>query len=188
MKKSVLLCIVLVLFAIQTLFAGFDPALPASSTIIASYPAIIREQLRALKDDGIVNAGLLASATLESLAATDAANIDAAHWKNVLGLSDAMKTDGSNATQVVVLPGAILDCFVSVLKTDKDMNDVFVTTTSKDASGVVRKTSVLSGGASPEYASRTECIYDTDGVATLSERVFEQHYDAGVWIGETLSE
>jgi hypothetical protein len=71
-------------------------------------------------------------------------------------------------------------------RSGKDANDVFTTITWKDDAGKVRKKSILSGGTSPEYATRTECLYDTDGVATLSERVYEQSYDGdGDWDGET---
>jgi hypothetical protein len=71
-------------------------------------------------------------------------------------------------------------------RTGKDAEDIYVTTNYKDVNGVVRKKSVLSGGTSPNYTTRTETVYDTDGTTVLYERVYTQQYDGTEWIGETL--
>jgi hypothetical protein len=48
-------------------FSAYDAALPADNSKIASGPAMIRENFRALKEDAIVNAGKLASQTATEL-------------------------------------------------------------------------------------------------------------------------
>lgn len=48
-------------------FTAYDGNLPANTTKIASAPAMIRENQRALKDDGIVNAGRVASDSIEDI-------------------------------------------------------------------------------------------------------------------------
>lgn len=331
--------------SIASLFAAFDPTLPASNTIIASYPQIMREQLRSLKDDGIVNAATLASRAVDAFAASDASNIDPAVWNAILGNVAGMDVDGSNAAteafrinldlssvgeilaslslkldndtfaaaiatisqeiiditatdtlhdsqisaltatdtlhsnqisdlmatdtlhdnqvsgliatdslhdsqisaltatdtlhsnqisalvatdtihsdQVAALTatdtahsdqiaaiggisrtgnnswsgintfstdtvqlGMFLEKGVTAVRSSKDANDIFTTIVWKDAVGTIRKKSVLSGGTTPEYASRTEVIYGPDGIATLSEIVFTQSYDGdGDWTGES---
>ena len=48
-------------------WAAYDGTKPTGQTPIASYPPIIKENLRALKDDALVNAGRVASLTVDDL-------------------------------------------------------------------------------------------------------------------------
>lgn len=63
MFKRFLLLFLLISALSPTCFGAFDGTKPLGTTPIASYPPIIRENLRALKDDAIVNAGRIASLT-----------------------------------------------------------------------------------------------------------------------------
>lgn len=55
------LCIVALVWQPGEVSGAYDGTLPADNSKIASAPAMIRENMRALKDDGIVNARAIAS-------------------------------------------------------------------------------------------------------------------------------
>lgn len=63
---------------------------------------------------------------------------------------------------------------------------VFKTITWKTAGGTTRKTSVLSGGTAPEFTTRTETIYETDGVTVRRTNVYTLSYSSGRLTGESL--
>lgn len=72
------------------------------------------------------------------------------------------------------------------LKSNKDVNGIYTTIEWSDASNTVRKRSVLSGGTSPEYTTRTETFYNASG-SLIYTKSYTQAYDlAGEWIGETV--
>lgn len=74
----------------------------------------------------------------------------------------------------------------STLLSNLDVYNVFTTVEYKDASAVLRKKSVLSGGTAPLYSTRTVTYYDTDGVTVLSTKVYALTYSNGVLISEVL--
>ena len=61
--KRILLLFLLLFFVSAGCWAAYDGTKPAGTTPVASSPALIRENFRALKDDALVNAGRLASYT-----------------------------------------------------------------------------------------------------------------------------
>lgn len=70
-------------------------------------------------------------------------------------------------------------------RTNKD-GTVYKTITWTDrTSGNTRKTSILSGGSTPNFTTRTVTIYEPDGVTIRSTEVFTQQYSGPDWIGET---
>lgn len=70
-------------------------------------------------------------------------------------------------------------------RTNKD-GSVYKTITWTDrTSGNTRKTSILSGGSTPTFTTRTVTIYEPDGVTVRSTEVFTQQYSGLDWIGET---
>lgn len=70
-------CVVALLWQPQEAYSAYDGSKPTGSTPIASYPPIIRENLRALKEDGIVNAGTLASMTVAEILSQSATTLQA---------------------------------------------------------------------------------------------------------------
>ncbi len=71
-------------------------------------------------------------------------------------------------------------------KSNKDSEGIFTTVTYKRKSNnSLYATSVLSGGTSPQYTTRTVKFYDTDGVTLLLEKIFTLTYDAD---GDLVSE
>jgi hypothetical protein len=73
----------------------------------------------------------------------------------------------------------------NVYKSGKDANGIFTIVEYKRANGTLYARSVLSGGASPQYTTRTITYYDTDGTTVLKTDTFVLTYDAD---GELISE
>lgn len=73
----------------------------------------------------------------------------------------------------------------SSICSNKDANGIFTTIDFKDATDTLRKKSVLSGGTSPSYTTRTVTYYASDGVTVTSTRVYTLTYDGD---GDLLSE
>ena len=86
----------------------------------------------------------------------------------------------------VTMAAASPDQELSTIRSDKDVNGIFVTISSLRADETLAKRSVLSGGTSPEYTTRTETWYDTDGVTVLSTQVYTLTYDDGDLVSEKL--
>jgi hypothetical protein len=64
----------------------------------------------------------------------------------------------------------------NVYRSDKDANGVFVTLEYKRTDGTLFKKSVLSGGTSPQYTTRTVTYYDADGTTVLLTKVYTLTY------------
>jgi len=79
------------------------------------------------------------------------------------------------------------DQTLSTTRSDKDGNGIYTTITFTRSDATVFKTSVLSGGTSPEYTTRTETFYAADGLTETSTKVFTLTYDAGDLVSETLN-
>lgn len=76
---------------------------------------------------------------------------------------------------------------LSLTRSNKDENGIFTTLTYTRQDSTVAKESVLSGGTSPEYTTRTETWYASDGQTVINTLVFSLTYDGdGELVGETL--
>lgn len=75
---------------------------------------------------------------------------------------------------------------LSLEKSGKDENGIYTTVKYKRKSdGTLYATSVLSGGTSPQYTTRTLTLYGTDGIQVKETITYALTYDAD---GELLSE
>jgi hypothetical protein len=69
-----------------------------------------------------------------------------------------------------------------------DSNGVCTEIDHKRADGTLILKSILSGGTSPQYTTRTETRYDTDGITVLKTTVYTQQYNSdGIPIGEVIN-
>jgi hypothetical protein len=71
------------------------------------------------------------------------------------------------------------------VRSGKDVNNIFSTIEHFRADDTLYYKSVLSGGASPLYTTRTETFYDTDGITELLVNVYTIAYDGD---GDIISE
>lgn len=71
-------------------------------------------------------------------------------------------------------------------RSGKDSNGIFTTVTYKRKSDdTIYAKSVLSGGTSPNYTTKTETFYGADGTTVIETNVYTVSYDSdGDWIGE----
>lgn len=75
---------------------------------------------------------------------------------------------------------------LSIIKSNKDTNKIYVRIDYKRKSdNTLFMSSVLSGGTSPRYTTRTETYYDTDGTTIISTKTYTISYDTD---GDILSE
>lgn len=73
----------------------------------------------------------------------------------------------------------------TVIKCNKDISGIYTTVTLKRQDDTVYMTSILSGGTSPKYTTRTETYYKTDGVTVDVIGTYTRSYDSD---DELLSE
>ena len=73
----------------------------------------------------------------------------------------------------------------STYKLSPDANGIFTEIQYKRPDGTLILKSVLSGGTSPEYTTRTETEYEQDGIAIKSTRIYIVTYDID---GKVVSE
>jgi hypothetical protein len=74
---------------------------------------------------------------------------------------------------------------LSVYKSGKDANGIFTIVEYKRADGTLFVKSVLSGGTSPQYTTRTITYYDNDGTTVIKTDVYNLIYDED---GDLISE
>lgn len=76
---------------------------------------------------------------------------------------------------------------VSKVKLNKDDNGIYTTVELKRADTKLYMRSVLSGGISPKYTTRTETYYGVDGTTVLATKIYTRTYDADeVLVSEVL--
>lgn len=75
---------------------------------------------------------------------------------------------------------------VNTYSYDEDSNGIYTRIEMKTSTGVLLRKSVLSGGTSPDYTTRTETHYAMDGVTETKVLVFTLTYVDGVVISEVL--
>lgn len=73
----------------------------------------------------------------------------------------------------------------SVECSNKDASGIFTTIEFRDVLGNLRKRSVLSGGTSPAYTTRTVTFFAADGITQTGQRIYSITYDSD---GDFLSE
>lgn len=66
----------------------------------------------------------------------------------------------------------------SKYKSGKDSNGIYTTIEYKRADGTLFARSVLSGGTSPQYSTRTITYYDTDGTTIIDTVTYNLIYDS----------
>lgn len=73
--------------------------------------------------------------------------------------------------------GAVLGLYAQAAsRSGKDANGIYTTVQYRRADGTLIRSSVLSGGTSPAYTTRTETLFDTDGTTVLQTLVFSLSY------------
>ena len=80
-----------------------------------------------------------------------------------------------------------VDNMESVYRSGKDLNDVFTVLEWKRSDNTLSKKSVLSGGTSPNYTTRTVTLYEQDGVTVKAQFIYTLTYDNGDFISEVLT-
>lgn len=75
---------------------------------------------------------------------------------------------------------------MTVERSGKDSNNLYVTVKHKRPNGTVHRQSVLSGGVSPAYTTRTVTYYGADGVTAIATNVYALVYSGSDIISETL--
>lgn len=90
--------------------------------------------------------------------------------------------DGIGSNVVDRLNGLVTN---STYKLSPDANGIFTEIQNKRADGSLYLKSILSGGTSPNYTTRTETEYGLNGVTVKATRVYTLTYDAN---GELISE
>jgi hypothetical protein len=71
-------------------------------------------------------------------------------------------------------------------RSGKDANGIFTTVQYRRANNTLIRSSVLSGGTSPAYTTRTETLFDVDGTTVLQTLVFTLGYTNGELTSEDL--
>lgn len=67
---------------------------------------------------------------------------------------------------------------LKMIKSDKDANGTFTTVkTYRKADNTLYQESILSGGTSPNYTTRTVKTYDVDGISVVQQDVYTLTYD-----------
>lgn len=102
-------------------------------------------------------------------------------WDNLYPITKAenvLTQDGSNLA-------AYLNNNFQIYKRGKDANGIFTIVEYKRADGTLYARSVLSGGTSPKYTTRTITYYGTDGTTVIRTDPYTLVYDAD---GDLISE
>lgn len=75
---------------------------------------------------------------------------------------------------------------ISTYRTNPDSNGIYTTISFKRPDGTLKKQSVISGGVSPLYTTRTTTYYDTDGTTVTQTFIYNLSYVGGVLVSEEL--
>ena len=99
-----------------------------------------------------------------------------------IGVSD------NNGTAIATLPVSLGSSeALSTVRSNKDTEGIFTTISRYRGDSTLYAVSVLSGGASPQYTTRTETYYKEDGVTVDFVRTYSLGYDgSGDLITETI--
>ncbi|MEG0612656.1 MAG: hypothetical protein RR486_09080 [Clostridium sp.] len=98
---------------------------------------------------------------------------------NVTDFSTLVAKVEVNSAQLGDMDTKILDLKKhKTYKSNKDSNGIFTRIELKRLNDTILVVSILSGGISPRYTTRTETWYKEDGVAVESTKVYSMTYDA----------
>ena len=131
--------------------------------------------------------------TVEIYACVDAGNDGSWAWAKLFpgGVSDhgALTGLGDDDHVQYVRTDRVRNAVpLRLVRSGKDANDIFTTVEEHRVGGNRATRSVLSGGASPSYTTRTVTEYDLDGVTVLRTTVYTLAYDgAGLLTTETVA-
>ena len=89
------------------------------------------------------------------------------------GVVDALDTDLTAHKADVAAHGDALNIY----RSDKDANDIFTKIEWKLPNDKLVKKSILSGGTSPKYTTRTVTYYESDGVTIKLSKSYTITYD-----------
>ncbi|WP_307188802.1 hypothetical protein [Caldicellulosiruptor owensensis] len=104
--------------------------------------------------------------------------------------NDIAKMAKEGATQATGKPISVesnraLTDFGAIERLDQDVNGIFTKVIYYRHDGTKFMESVLSGGTSPQYTTRTETYYAADGTTVVETRTYQQYYNSnGEWIKE----
>jgi len=107
--------------------------------------------------------------------------------QKLAALVQQVGTDVQSLTNEMTVVEAEVEQNLTVVRSGVDANNLFTTLTWKRSDGTVYKTSVLSGGTTPQYTTRTTTYYAANG--TTIKKVFTHTlaYSNGLLISETLN-
>lgn len=111
-------------------------------------------------------------------------------FKKIASLAD-LPQSGAGVAQVPMWTGASWKATsrledLSTSRTNKDANSIYTSVSHLRKDGTLFRQSVLTGGLSPNYTTRTVTYYDTDGLTVLGTEVFAITYSGTDVISETL--
>ena len=109
-------------------------------------------------------------------------NVDEALNKNWDKVDESWKDHEDRVIKIETTTGAL-----SLTRSNKDVNDIYVTLTYSRADGTLFKTSILSGGASPEYTTRTVTYYAADGTTVSKIESYTLAYTDGELTSEVIA-
>lgn len=103
------------------------------------------------------------------------------------GLKSELDRISSHEAEYVQLKGEIKNFQnYSTYKSNVDVNGIFQEIQYKRADGTLMLKSVLSGGTSPEYTTRTVSIYENDGITVKNTYTYSITYTDGKPVSEVL--
>jgi hypothetical protein len=119
----------------------------------------------------------------------DADTVDGKHFSDIQAdaQSKANQAEANAKAYTDTAPEAMQRNFglFNVYKSGKDANGIFTIVEYKRADGTLYARSVLSGGTSPQYTTRTVTYYDTNGTTVLRTDTYTLTYDSD---GDLVSE
>ena len=116
----------------------------------------------------------------------------AADQRTTLGLGDAATKNVGTAAGTVAAGDHTHDALCLTIasassRSSKDANGIWTTVQYRRADNTLIRQSVLSGGTSPQYTTRTETVYAADGTTVLATLVYTLTYTSGELTSEDLA-
>lgn len=107
--------------------------------------------------------------------------------QRLTSLVTQLGTDVQSLNNEVAILEAEVEQNLTLERSGLDANSVFTTLTWKRSDGTVFRTSVLSGGTSPYYATRTSTYYASNGTTVKKVITHTLAYTSGILTSETLA-
>lgn len=134
-----------------------------------------------LGTDGKVDPSQLEDATIAKKGRVQLSNATDSTSESVAATPKAVKTVADQVTKNTSQVGMLTDLTddLKVIKSNKDTNGIFTTVTyRRKMDNTLFATSVLSGGTSPSYTTRTITYYEANGTTVRKTVTFTLSYDA----------